>query len=73
MKPRREHPEGDVRFMADLAAPARRALSAAGLTTLKELSRLTERQALDLHGLGPNAIGKLRQTLKNAGLSFARD
>jgi hypothetical protein len=35
------------------------------------LSRRSEKQVLELHGMGPNAMGKLRANLKKAGLSFA--
>jgi hypothetical protein len=59
--------------MAGLSAPARRALAGAGLTTLKNLSRHTGQQVLDLHGMGPNAMGKLHLSLKKAGLGFAKE
>lgn len=62
----------DVEFLAGLAAPARRALSGAGLTSLAKLSRRTEGQVMELHGMGPNTISKLRASLKKAGLRFAR-
>lgn len=58
-------------LLADLAAPARRALTAAGLTTLKSLSRKTEAEVMALHGMGPNAVGRLRAAMKRAGLTFA--
>jgi len=57
-------------FMAELAAPARRALQGAGLTTLARLSKRTEAQVRELHGMGPNAIGKLRTSLEKEGLTF---
>jgi hypothetical protein len=57
-------------FMAELAAPARRALQGAGLTTLARLSKRTEAQVRELHGMGPNAIGKLRTSLAKEGLTF---
>jgi hypothetical protein len=57
-------------FMAELAAPARRALQGAGLTTLARLSKRTEAQVRELHGMGPNALAKLRASLRKAGLSF---
>lgn len=57
-------------FMAELAAPARRALESAGLTTLAKLSKMGEAQLRELHGMGPNAIGKLRAALARQGLSF---
>jgi predicted RecB family nuclease len=62
----------ELEFIAQLAAPARRALSSAGLTSLAKLSRRTERQVSELHGMGPNAIAKLRVSMRKAGLSFAR-
>ena len=57
-------------FMAELAAPARRALAGAGLTTLSKLSRKSAAQVRELHGMGPNAIGKLRAALDDEGLAF---
>ncbi len=57
-------------FMAELAAPARRALQGAGLTTLARLSKRTEAQVRELHGMGPNALARLRASLREAGLSF---
>ena len=57
-------------FMAELAAPARRALEGAGLTTLSKLSRKSEAQLHALHGMGPNAIGRLRAALDKEGLAF---
>lgn len=57
-------------FMADLSAPARRALEHAGWTTLAELSRRTKREILDLHGVGPATIGPLEEALKRASLAF---
>ena len=59
-------------FLSGLAAPARRALVGAGLTTLKALARRSEADVLALHGMGPNAMSKLRAALKAAGLGFAR-
>ena len=56
-----------------LAAPAQRALDAAGIKNLKQLTKFTEAQIKELHGMGPNAIGKLRQALAEKGLSFAAD
>ena len=55
-----------------LAAPAQRALAGAGITSLKQLTKLTEAELSQLHGMGQNALGKLRETLKYKGLSFAK-
>jgi len=56
-----------------LAAPARRALAGAGLTTLEQIARHTEAEIHQLHGIGPNALRQLRQALAEKGLSFRRD
>jgi predicted RecB family nuclease len=57
-------------FIAGLSAPARRALEAASITTLKALARHTERDILALHGIGPSALPKLHAALKETGLKF---
>ena len=58
---------------AKLGAPAERALAAAGIRHLEHLTKFTEAEIKQLHGVGPNAIGKLRQALADKGLSFARE
>jgi hypothetical protein len=58
--------------MSGLAAPARRALEGAGLTTLAKLSRKSAVQVRELHGMGPNAMSTLQSNLRKAGLSFRR-
>ena len=57
-------------FLSVLAAPARRALENAGITTLTQLSKWSEAEILELHGMGPGSIPKLRQALKSNSLSF---
>ena len=69
MKPQREAKD---EFLVGLAAPARRALEGAGLTTLAKVAKKTESQVSELHGMGPNAITELRAALKKAGLSFRK-
>jgi predicted RecB family nuclease len=59
-------------FLAELAAPARRALENAGLTTLAQLSKKSETEVSELHGMGTNAIAKLRGILKKSRLRFAK-
>jgi hypothetical protein len=54
-----------------LAAPARRALAAAGITRLSDLTRITEKEISSLHGIGPNAVRTLRAALEAHGLAFA--
>jgi len=53
-----------------LAAPAQRALTSAGIMQLEQLTKLTEAELLQLHGMGRNAVGTLREALKSRGLSF---
>jgi hypothetical protein len=53
-----------------LSAPAERALAGAGIKNLKQLTKFTEAEIKNLHGIGPNALGKLRRALTEKGLSF---
>ncbi len=52
---------------AGLAAPARRALAAAGYTHLEQLRGASESELLKLHGMGPRAIEQIRTALRGAG------
>jgi hypothetical protein len=54
----------------NLSAPARRALAGAGYTKLEQLAKVSEAELLELHGMGPNAIAKLRDALGSIGRSF---
>jgi uncharacterized protein YdhG (YjbR/CyaY superfamily) len=53
-----------------IGAPAMRALEAAGYSRLEQLTTVTEAELGQLHGMGPKALGILRETLKEKGLSF---
>jgi predicted flap endonuclease-1-like 5' DNA nuclease len=53
-----------------VAAPAQRALAGAGITQLEQLAKWTESDLLALHGMGPKAIGLLRDALRAKGLAF---
>jgi hypothetical protein len=64
-------PEPESDLPAGLAAPARRALAAAGYVRLEQLSRVGEAEIMKLHGMGPKALEQLRQALAARGLSFA--
>lgn len=59
-------------FLADLSAPARRALEGKGILTLAKLAKYSEQEILALHGMGPSSIPKLKAALKREGLSFRR-
>ena len=53
-----------------LGAPAERALANAGIKNLKQLTKFSEAEIKQLHGVGPNALDKLRQALADQGLFF---
>jgi len=55
----------------ELAKPAQRALYEAGYLRLEQLTRVSETELKQLHGIGPNAIKQLRRALGAKGLSFA--
>ena len=60
-------------FMSHLAAPARRALENAGLTSLELLSQQSEAEVLKLHGMGKRALLQLNEMLNAAGWQFRND
>jgi len=51
-------------IFSEIAAPARRALEAAGIKDEKDLSKWTEKDLKSLHGMGPSTISKLKVYLK---------
>lgn len=55
----------------NLAKPAQRALANAGITSLRQLSNYSVKEIAALHGMGPNALIKIKQALLESGLSFA--
>jgi hypothetical protein len=56
--------------LAHLSAPAQRALTEAGWTTLAEISRHRASELLHLHGVGPKTIRMLEPLLHTQGLRF---
>ena len=56
---------------AGLSQPALRALAGAGISKLSHLAKLTEAEVKGLHGIGPNALSKLKRALSSKGFSFA--
>lgn len=57
-------------FPKGVAKPALRALLAAGFTRLEELTRISESELLELHGMGPKAVTALIAGLKARGLDL---
>lgn len=57
-------------FLSLLGAPARRALENNGITTLEQLSKYSEKEVLNFHGMGKSTIPKLQKLLNGKKLSF---
>jgi predicted RecB family nuclease len=57
-------------FLSLLASPARRALEQAGISTIEELADRTEKEILQLHGMGKASLPILRSALAAAGHTF---
>jgi uncharacterized protein YdhG (YjbR/CyaY superfamily) len=57
-------------FLTLLSAPARRALENKHIASLEKLSEFSEKEILQLHGMGQGSIPKLRYALKAVGLDF---
>ena len=56
---------------SELSAPARRALDAAGIDRLEQLTKVSEADLAQLHGIGPKTLRQLRGALSAKGLAFA--
>ena len=57
-------------FPAGLSRPALHALASAGFTDLHALSLWSEPEVASLHGMGPKAMGLLREALHVTGRDF---
>lgn len=68
---------GDSEFAGLVSRPAQRALEAAGYTRLAELTHVTEKDLLALHGFGPKGIHMLNAELARRnqaiGSALSRD
>jgi hypothetical protein len=53
-----------------IGAPATRALENTGVQSLEDLAEWSEPDVLALHGMGPKAVGILRERLADLGLTF---
>jgi hypothetical protein len=53
-----------------IGAPALRALQGAGYTRLEQLTKTSEAELAKLHGMGPKALGILKDASKAKGLNF---
>jgi predicted RecB family nuclease len=62
-----QKPETDFSL---IGAPARRALERENIKTLEELAKWSEKEILNLYGMGQSTIPKLKTLLTENGLSF---
>ncbi|MBI5964365.1 MAG: DUF1801 domain-containing protein [Chloroflexi bacterium] len=69
MKPKNQEQQEASSF-PKIGSPATRALEEAGYSRLEQLTKISEAELGQLHGMGPKALGILRETLKEKGLSF---
>lgn len=60
-------------FLSILSAPARRALQYQNITTLQKLSSFSEKELLQLHGLGTTSIPKIKAALAQKGLHLKEE
>ncbi|MVU82911.1 hypothetical protein GPX89_37455 [Nocardia sp. ET3-3] len=61
----------DSTWPRGVSAPAARALAAAGYHSVEQLAGVSASELLALHGMGPKAIGVLREALRDRGLDFS--
>lgn len=59
-------------WMAVLPSPARRALEANNIITIKQLAACTEKKLLQWHGIGKAGIKIMTEILSNEGLTFKK-
>ena len=54
-----------------LGKPAQRALANAGIKDLKQLSELTEKEFMQLHGIGKHSLQIIKTAMTENELAFA--
>jgi predicted flap endonuclease-1-like 5' DNA nuclease len=60
----------ETAFPGSIGNVARRERAVHGITRFAQLAERSERELLDIHGVGPKAIRILREELRSRGLSF---
>ncbi len=66
----KQQAEKEIDFLPQLSAIARRALQNNGIKTLKDLTKYTEVEILQFHGIRKTAIPMLQKALKERGFNF---
>lgn len=55
------------------STPAQRALESLNIKTIEDLTKHTEKEIVNLHGMGPKAIEILKNELKSLKLNFKNE
>ena len=59
-------------LLQKLARPAQRAIQNEGITSIEQLSKYSEREFSELHGIGKNAMDIIKQIMQENGFSFSQ-
>lgn len=57
-------------FLSLLSSPARNALKHENISSVEKLSEYTEKEILNIHGIGPASIPTLKKALQEKDLQF---
>lgn len=68
--PHKNQSVNDFESLRGVAAPARRALADAGYTRVAQLTKTTEAELMQLHGMGPKAMRAIKTAMREKGLAF---
>lgn len=60
-------------FPENLPKPAQRALLSLGISMLNDLAHFTKSEVKNLHGIGPNAMEKIKNEMFENQISFAKE
>ena len=63
----------ETEFPASMGKVARRELAVHGITRFTQAADRSERELLDIHGVGPKALRILREELGSRDLSFREE
>ncbi|MEK5078469.1 RNA polymerase alpha subunit C-terminal domain-containing protein [Solibacillus sp. FSL W7-1436] len=59
-------------FLSRLSSPARNALMNAGITELEHLAEFTEKEIMQLHGIGPSSLPVLKHAMAEKNINFKK-
>jgi len=64
--------KAEKKFPLNLSQPAQRAFTSAGISSLQQCAGMGEAALAQLNGMGPNALSKIREAMKEKGLTFTQ-